>query len=79
MRIFTDHPASVGETYVEHLEVAASFGVTMILGGIACIIHGLVPALFVKTGSRTVRQLHDRMVSHRQRNPDSMPGFDYVI
>lgn len=79
MGIFTDHPTSVGESYVEHLEVATSFGIAMILGGLACLVHGLVPGLFVKTGSSTIRRLHDRMVSHRRRHPDSMPGFDYVI
>lgn len=79
MGIFTDHPASVGESYVEHLEVATSFGIAMILGGLACLVHGLVPGLFVKTGSSTIRRLHDRMVSHRRRQPDSMPGLDYVI
>lgn len=79
MGIFTDHPASVGETYIEHLEVATGFGMAMILAGLACLIHGLVPALFTRTGSTTIRRLHERMVSNRRRTPDGLPGFDYVI
>ena len=33
MRLFTDHPASVGENYVEHLGMASGFGFRMVLGG----------------------------------------------
>ena len=64
---FTHHPAAVGETYVQHLGVATSFGARMILGGLACLVHGLLPFLFTSTGSRTVTKLHDRMVANRAR------------
>lgn len=64
-RMFTDHPASVGETYFEHMGVAASFGAAMLLGALACFIHALIPGLCVKTGSTTVGNLHRRMVTHR--------------
>lgn len=77
-KLFTEHPASVGETYGEHLVMASSFGVRMILGGFACLIHGLLPFLFVKTGSAQVSTLHDRMVANRRRKP--LPGIlDFVI
>jgi hypothetical protein len=62
-RLFTSHPHSVGESYLEHLGVATRFGGTMIAGGVACVIHGLVPALFTRTGSGTVKRLNDRMTS----------------
>ncbi|MDQ0468086.1 DUF6356 family protein [Labrys wisconsinensis] len=64
---FTAHPESVGETYVEHLGVASSFGFAMIAGGLACLAHGFFPFLFTSTGSRTVARLHERMVAHRRR------------
>jgi len=67
MRLLTDHPASVGETYLEHMGQATSFGTTMILAGIACLIHGLIPGWFVSTGSKTISRLHDRMVINRRR------------
>lgn len=77
-RLFTDHPASVGETYGEHLAMATGFGVRMILGGFACLIHGLLPFLFVRTGSAQVSTLHDRMVANRRRK--QLPGIlDFVI
>ena len=34
-KAFTEHPASVGETYGEHLVHATGFGVRMVLGGLA--------------------------------------------
>jgi hypothetical protein len=64
---FTDHPATVGETYGEHLATATGFGLRMIAGGLACLVHGLLPFLFVKTGSTAIRTLHDRMVTNRAR------------
>ena len=64
---FTEHPASVGVTYAEHLGRAICFGARMIAGGMACCVHGLLPFLFVRTGSDTIRSLHDDMVVNRKR------------
>lgn len=73
-KIFTDHPASVGETYFEHMKVAGSFGAAMFLGSLACFVHALLPNLFKTTGSDKVRALHHRMVTHRVANaPTSTP------
>ena len=66
-KLFTSHPGSVGETYLEHLEAAVSFGWRMVVAGSACMLHGVFPFLFVKTGSTTVRHLHDEMITHRGR------------
>lgn len=77
-KLFTDHPASVGESYIEHLAMASGFGIRMILGGFACLIHGLLPFLFVKTGSRQITTLHSTMVTNRNRK--AMPAIlDFVI
>jgi hypothetical protein len=65
--LFTDHPASVGETYGQHLAMAAGFGLRMMLGGVACLVHGLLPFVFVKTGSRAIELLYERMVVSRSR------------
>lgn len=77
MRIsFSDHPASVGESYGEHLATASGFGLAMIAGGFACLLHGLLPFLFVRTGSTVIRRLHDRMVVNRARTPSAAPMSD---
>ena len=38
-RLFTDHPASVGESYAEHFGVAGRFGAKMIVGGVGAVVH----------------------------------------
>jgi Family of unknown function (DUF6356) len=63
--LFTDHPASVGETYSEHLGRATSFGWRMIFAGFACMLHGVLPFLFVRTGSRAIAELNERMIAGR--------------
>jgi hypothetical protein len=75
-----DHPASVGETYMEHLVHAGGFGLRMIAGGCACILHGIFPFLFVKTGSKQITRLHEKMVTHRVKDSGECCGvFDFVI
>lgn len=77
-RLFTEHPASVGESYGEHLVMAGSFGLRMMLGGVACLIHAVLPFLFVRTGSVQISTLHETMVTHRQRK--TLPAIlDFVI
>ena len=66
-RIFVDHPASVGETYFEHMGTSATFGSKMLLGSLACFVHALVPSLCVRTGSSVVNELHTRMVTRMPR------------
>ena len=69
MRLFTDHPASVGETYLQHMGRAFSFGLRMLGAGTACLFHGLLPFMFVRTGSKVVGRLHEEMVLHRDARP----------
>lgn len=66
-RAFTEHPASVGETYFQHMGMAFGFGGKMILSGLACLLHGIFPFLFVRTGRTCIEDLHRRMVTHRDR------------
>ncbi len=54
---FTAYPASVGQTYGQHLRFALSFGARMTLGGLAAAVHALLPFLFITTASRTLEEL----------------------
>jgi hypothetical protein len=67
IRAFTEHPASVGESYSQHLGRATSFGLRMMFAGIACLVHGVLPFLFQRTGSRAIAELNDRMLVNRRR------------
>jgi hypothetical protein len=68
-KLFVDHPESVGESYLEHLGMAFGFGLRMIGGGLACLLHGLIPGLCKTSGSKMIACLHDEMVVHRRRTP----------
>jgi hypothetical protein len=65
-KLFTRHPASVGETYGEHLVVAGGFGVRLVLAGVACLLHALLPFLFENTASRAITELNARMLARRR-------------
>ncbi len=78
-RAFTEHPASVGETYFQHMGMAFGFGGRMVLAGLACLLHGVLPFLFKRTGRDCVATLHDRMVVHRDRRQapeEALPAMD---
>ena len=66
-KFFVEHPRSVHESYLEHLIQAFSFSFLMLMGGIACFIHGLLPGFFMRSGSRIIHHLFDRMVLNRDR------------
>ncbi|MDF3075069.1 MAG: hypothetical protein K0S54_2736 [Alphaproteobacteria bacterium] len=65
---FTSHPQSVGETYAEHAVMASGFGFKLMLAGMACLVHAVLPFLFVRTGSGMISDLYQRMVAHRARH-----------
>ncbi len=58
---FTEHCRSVGETYGQHFMFATSFGAQMVFGGMACIVHAVLPFCFLRTGSTTVLKLYERI------------------
>lgn len=66
-RLFTEHPATVGETYTQHMRSAFGFAGTMFVASLACFLHGILPWIFKTTGSRAIATLHDRMIAHRVR------------
>jgi hypothetical protein len=75
---FTEHPATVGETYFGHLWRASTFGVRMLIAGVACILHGLFPFLCVTTGSDAMKSLHHEMsaprdMAHKARKATGLP------
>jgi hypothetical protein len=71
-KLFTEHPAAVGESYFGHLLAASSFGIRMILTGCACLVHAVLPFVFVDTGSRAIADLHAHLAA--RRNPAPPPA-----
>ncbi|RWN46080.1 MAG: hypothetical protein E5Y04_25600 [Mesorhizobium sp.] len=59
-KIFTSHPAKVGETYFSHMGFAAWFSSRLLLAACAALVHAFLPFLFETTASRIVRELYER-------------------
>ena len=81
---FTAHPASVGETYSQHMRFAFRFGSQMLAGGAAAVIHSICPFLFVTTASRINDQLVEMRAASRGRSvrlvdTETMQPLDYHI
>ncbi len=68
-RLFTEHPASVGESYWGHLLRASWFSGRLLLAAGACLVHALLPFLFVRTGSQAITELYGAMVTGRRAVP----------
>lgn len=60
---FTKHPHEMGETYLQHFFHALKFGLTMLIGGIACILHAFFPFIFQKTGSNLLLKMTHQFIS----------------
>ena len=59
-RLFLAHPASVDETYGEHMLFAARFTGWLYLAAAAAAVHAVLPFL-KKTASQIIRKLHARI------------------
>jgi hypothetical protein len=57
-RLFKEHPASVNETYFEHMAFAAKFSFTLFAAAFAALVHAFLPFLFDKTASKIVARLY---------------------
>ena len=58
---FTDHPASVGQTYFEHFKFAVKVSANLLKAFSACLIHAFYPPLHKNTASATIAELHNRI------------------
>jgi len=86
LKAFTQHPEAVGESYLEHLGQASSFAGSMAVGAACCFLHGLFPFAFQSSGSRRIRELYERMVTHRAAQksarkaaPAWLPGLALAV
>jgi hypothetical protein len=70
-KLFTDHPASVDETYLGHMAFAGWFASRLLMAAFAALVHALLPFLFETTASRIVRELYQRMENRKPANPSA--------
>lgn len=60
---FTEHPASVGESYGEHFRVAAGFAGSLAVAAMAAAVHAVVPSRCSKTASKRIIAMHEQMTT----------------
>jgi hypothetical protein len=73
-RWFTDHPASVNETYWQHCRTALGFSGALLRASTACLVHAIIPVWFTTTASRRVDNLYRRMFAVRGAAPTPEEG-----
>ena len=59
--VLTSHLREIDESYAEHAGHALYIGTRMIGAGIACLVHAVVPGLFVRTASHVVQDIQALM------------------
>ncbi|WP_431311030.1 DUF6356 family protein [Methylobacterium nigriterrae] len=59
--LFTEHPASLGETYPQHMRASLGYAVPLLGASLAAFVHALFPFLFKATASGSVKRLYERM------------------
>ena len=60
-KVFLSHPATVEESYFEHMIFAGRFGLTLLVAAGAALIHAVIPMLFEKTAGNLIRQMYYRI------------------
>lgn len=77
-RLFTDHPRTLGMSWVVHGVGAAKIGVVLVGAGIACLIHAIVPGWFTQTAGKTVTNIYGDMQRRKAgaSNPENWSDYD---
>jgi Family of unknown function (DUF6356) len=61
-RLFTSHPAAVGESYGKHFVVATAYAFRLIGAGLCAFVHAVLPFLFERTASSVVKAIYSDLV-----------------
>lgn len=68
LRYFTDHPASVNESYLVHLWFAGKAGARMAFAGLCCMVHAVFPFLFANVASDLIKEYYQRFIEPSGRH-----------
>ena len=60
---FTEHPASVDETYFEHMAVAAGFSRQLAKASLCAAVHAIFPWMHCTTASTAIKDLNAKVTS----------------
>lgn len=59
--IFTEHPRSVGESYLLHMSNAVRYALTFLVLFFIALVHAILPFLFVRAASDIVCEMNKNM------------------
>lgn len=68
-KLLLEHPRDIGESYGEHAGHALYIGTKLLGAGIACLVHAVLPGLFVRTASAAVQDVQDLMTKRTANAP----------
>ncbi len=77
-RLFTDHPRTLGMSYVGHGLGAAKIAFVLLGAGVACLIHSIVPGWFTQTAGKTVTDIYGEMQRRKAgaQNPEQWSDYE---
>ena len=55
------HLHDAGESYTQHLLFALSIAMKMLVTGMQCFLHALIPGIFKASGSNAIKELYNRI------------------
>ncbi len=61
IKLFCEHPNSVGMSYFSHLRRALRFSAMLLYACLACLVHAVFPFIFEHTASDIICFLYDEM------------------
>jgi hypothetical protein len=61
IRLFTEHPNSVGESYIEHACFAWKLSCRLARCSIVAFVHGCFPCCFQTSASDEIELIHDNL------------------
>ncbi len=62
-KAFTDHPASVEETYFEHFGVSMHYARELATASAKAVLHAFVPGMCCTSASDKIKQLHGEVTT----------------
>ena len=65
--LFTEHPKTVNETYLQHMWCALKFSFKLECLAFCAFIHAIFPFLCETTASDGIKELNDCMESRRKK------------
>ena len=65
MEIFTQHPAAVGMTYMQHGLFSLSLSGMFLTGAVQALVHAVFPFLFEEGSTEQSRRITERIAAAR--------------